>query len=265
MRRNYSTAGGGTTSRPRTEDFRHSGGDVDSKPPPAYIDLYKDGSYLEKNPGWHAEESPFKVKYILQLLRRHALEIRSVCEAGCGAGEVLRLLQQEMPSETQFTGFDISPQAHALSSARANPKLQFKLEDITRQQGLNFDLLLVLDVIEHVEDYFSFLRAIRGIARYKVFHFPLDLSVQAVFRKDGLLKRRREHAHVHYFSAETTLETLKDTGYIVKDYFYAPRSNEIGPSFVQKLFRGPRAVLFGIQRDFAVRLLGGYSLMILAE
>lgn len=230
-----------------------------------YLDVYKDGSYLEKNPTWHVEESPFKVKYILQLLRRNSLNIHSICEAGCGVGEVLRLLQLGLPPDTDFTGFDISPQAHELSQGRANARLRFKLADITQQTGLSFDLLLVLDVVEHVEDYFSFLRAVQPIARYKVFHFPLDISVQAVIRKDGLLKRRRDHAHLHYFSKETTFETLADTGYRVLDYFYAPRSNEIGPNLVQRLFRIPRTTLFAIHQDFAVRLLGGYTLMILAE
>jgi hypothetical protein len=37
--------------------------------PRSYLDAYKDGSYLEKNPTWHVEESSFKVKYIMQLLR----------------------------------------------------------------------------------------------------------------------------------------------------------------------------------------------------
>jgi SAM-dependent methyltransferase len=233
--------------------------------PRSYLDVYKDGSYLQRNPTWHMEESPFKVKYILQLLRKNSLQIHSVCEAGCGVGEVLRLLQLEMSPDTDFTGFDISPQAHELGRSRVNAKLRFKLADITQQCGLSFDLLLVLDVVEHLEDYFSFLRAVRTVAHYKVFHFPLDLSVQAVIRKDGLLKRRRDHSHLHYFSKETAFETLTDTGYEVLDYFYAPRSNEIGPNLVQKLFRVPRATLFAIQRDFAVRLLGGYTLMILAE
>jgi SAM-dependent methyltransferase len=233
--------------------------------PRSFLDVYTDGSYLQRNPTWHVEEAPFKVKYILQLLRRNTLTIRSVCEAGCGVGEVLRLLQLEMPPDTEFTGFDISPQAHELSLPRANAHLRFKLADLAQQRGLSFDLLLVLDVIEHLEDYFSFLRAARSVARYKVFHFPLDLSVQAVVRKDGLLKRRRDHSHLHYFSKETALETLTDTGYKILDSFFAPRSNEIGPNLVQKLFRVPRAALFAIQQDFAVRLLGGYTLMILAE
>ncbi len=234
----------------------------DSRP---RLELYRDGSYLEKNPTWHVEESPFKVKYISQLLSRNSLHVRSVCEAGCGLGEVLRLLQLGLPPETEFTGFEISPQAHELSMSRENARLHFKLADITREQSLSYDLLLVLDVLEHLEDYFSFLRALRPMARYKIFHFPLDLSVQAVIRKNGLLKRRVDYAHLHYFSKETALETLVDTGYTIRDYFYAPRSNEIGPTSLQKAFRLPRAALFGLNRDFAARLLGGYSLMVLAE
>src|SRR5208282_2139793 len=119
-----------------------------------------------------------------------------------------------------------------------------KLADITSEQNVCVDLMLVLDVLEHVEDYFSFLRAIRALARYKIFHFPLDISVQAVMRKNGLLKRRFDYAHLHYFSKETALETLRDTGYQIRDYFYAPRSNEIGPNAIQKAFRLPRAILF---------------------
>ena len=88
---------------------------------------------------------------------------------------------------------------------------------------------------------------------------------------DGLPSTPAQHkiapfvAYLHYFSKETALETLKATGYTIVDYFYAPRSNEIGPNFVQKLFRARRAILFAIRQDFAARLLGGYSLMILAE
>src|SRR3974390_258656 len=106
--------------------------------PGTYVDVYKDGSYLEKNPTWHVEESPFKVKYILRLLNKNCLELHSVCEAGCGVGEVLRLLQQQMPPDTDFVGFDISPQAHELSAPRSNSKLRFKLADITPQRGISY-------------------------------------------------------------------------------------------------------------------------------
>jgi cyclopropane fatty-acyl-phospholipid synthase-like methyltransferase len=233
--------------------------------PITYSEIYKRSDYLEKNPTWHVEESPFKAKYILKLLRRNNLSPKTVCEAGCGAGEVLRQLQLQMSPDTEFCGYEISPIAFELCKPRQNEKLRFKLSDLGKEEGVRFDLLLVLDVIEHVEDYFSFLRGIHPRAHYKLFHIPLDLSVQAVLRKNGLMKRREMHAHLHYFTKETALAILQDTGYEILDYFYPARSNEIGPTLLQKCFRIPRSIFFAIHQDLAVRVLGGYTLMVLAK
>jgi len=229
-----------------------------------YVDIYKGTAYLEKNPSWHAEEAPFKVKYMLQLFERHKMSPTTICEVGCGTGEVLKQLQDSMGPDHEFWGYDITPVAQRLIEPRLNDKLHFKLADPSKEDNF-YDLLLVLDVVEHVEDYFGFLRSIRSIARHKLFHFPLDMSVQAVIRKNGMMKRRLDHAHLHYFTKELALAALADTGYEIQDYFYLPRSNEIGPSLLQKAFRLPRAVLYALHHDFAARLLGGYSFMILAR
>lgn len=230
----------------------------------SYADIYKGTAYLEKNPSWHVEESPFKAKYILRALARNHLSPATICEIGCGAGEVLKQLQEKMGAGCEFWGYDISPVAQRLIEPRLNDKLHFKLADPSKEDNY-YDLLLVLDVIEHVEDYFAFLRSLRPIARHKLFHFPLDMSVQAVIRKNGMMKRRVDHAHLHYFTKELALAALADTGYDIQDYFYLPRSNEIGPSLAQKAFRLPRAALYALHRDFAARLLGGYSFMVLAR
>jgi hypothetical protein len=228
-------------------------------------EIYEDGTYLENHPTWHAEESPFKAKYILQLLKRNRLSPATICEVGAGVGEVLKRLQAEMSPDCDFRGYEISPIAHELSKSRENERLRFKLGSPCDEPGAFFDLLLVLDVIEHIEDYFTFLRGIRRLGRHTIFHIPLDLSVQAVARENGLMKRRRDHAHLHYFTKDTALQTLIDIGYEVQDYFYAPRSNEIGPNLVQKFLRIPRGLCFALRQDSAVRLLGGYSLMVLAK
>ncbi len=233
--------------------------------PAPLVEIYKDGQYLQKNPTWHIEESPFKAKYILRLLERNAVHPRTICEVGCGAGEVLRQLQQRMPAECEFWGYDISPQAFEFCRERANDRLHFQLADLCKEESAHFDLLLVLDVVEHVEDYFTLLRAVHRRATRTLFHFPLDISVQAVIRKNGMMKRRQDHAHIHYFTRELALATLRDTGYRVVDWLYAPRSNEIGPHPIQKVFRLPRAAFFAVDPDLAVRVLGGYSLMALAE
>jgi SAM-dependent methyltransferase len=227
--------------------------------------IYVDGGYAEKNPLWHIDESPFKVKQILRMIEKHSLRPETICEVGCGAGEVLRLLQSKMDTSCIFWGYDISPQALEMSKSRANDHLQFKLADTGQEEGVFFDLILVLDVIEHVEDYYGFLKGIRPRSDLKIFHVPLDLSVQAVLRKRGLLRRREEHRHIQYFTKETALETLKDVGYEVLDYFYTPRCIEMGKKIAQRIVRLPRRICFAIHQDLTVRILGGYSLLVLAR
>ena len=73
--------------------------------------IYIDGTYLQKNPGWHSEESAWKAQQIDSMLRRHHLEPRTICEVGCGVGEVLKQLQDKVDGTCELWGYDISPQA----------------------------------------------------------------------------------------------------------------------------------------------------------
>jgi len=228
--------------------------------------LYKDGTYLQKNPSWHVDESGWKAEQIMRLLSRHKIAPGTVCEIGCGAGEVLRQLQAGLASDCVLSGYDISPQAYELCQPRANDKLSFKLMDIRlEKEDIVFDLVLILDVIEHLEDYFSFLREVRPRGRFTIFHIPLDVSAQTVFRKNGLMKRRNMYAHLHYFTKEIALQILKEAGYRILDCLYTPRSNELGSELIQKLLKLPRTVGFALNQDFTVRALGGYSLLVLAQ
>jgi SAM-dependent methyltransferase len=228
--------------------------------------IYRNGSYLKSSPSGHVEESPFKVRQIVKMLKRQNLSPATICDVGCGVGVVLAELQPHLPSDCECWGYDVSPDAIALCAGRANTNLHFRNHDIRRDQSDTFfDLLLMLDVFEHVEDYMGLVRAIRSKGKRKLFHIPLDLSVQAVARKNGLLRRRDDHAHLHYFTIETALRTLTDVGYQLVDYFYTPRCIELGDRFVQRVARIPRRLCFALAPDVTVRVLGGYSLMVLAE
>jgi cyclopropane fatty-acyl-phospholipid synthase-like methyltransferase len=227
--------------------------------------MYMDGRYLEKNPLWHADESPFKVTQILRMLQKNSLYPKTVCEVGCGAGEALKLLQEKMDKTCIFWGYEISPQALEICKSKANERLHYKLSDLSQEEDAFFDLILVLDVIEHVEDYYGFLKGILPRGDRKIFHFPLDLSVQAVLRKRGLLIRRELYGHIQYFTQETALETLKDVGYEILDYFYTPRCIELAKQLIQKIAILPRKICFALHQDLAVRILGGYSLLVLAK
>ena len=128
--------------------------------------IYRDGSYLKNNPSWHVEESPFKVRQIRRMMKQQNLAPKTVCDVGCGAGLVLAELQPHLPSDCVCWGYDVSPGALAMSARRGNKNLRFRLFDIRKDQcDTFFDLLLMLDVFEHVEDYIGLVRSGRKRSR----------------------------------------------------------------------------------------------------
>ncbi len=233
---------------------------------------YHDGEYMKNHPTWDSKDSQWKASRILKMIRHNKLEVRTIYEVGCGAGEILNCLHSGMKFQSEdvegirFCGYEISPQAYDLCRVREKEGLTFRLGDFLSEEVEGIDLLLVIDVFEHVEDYLGFLRALRSKAEYKIFHIPLDLSVQSVFRKDRLMRDRERSGHLHHFSRETALATLRDSGYEILDWFYTAGSLELPSSTIKnKLARLPRRGLYIMNKGFASRLLGGFSLMVLAN
>lgn len=227
--------------------------------------IYQDGTYLTNNPGWHADDSAWKAGHIAHMLERHALAPASVCEVGCGSGEILVQLASRLAPGTKFVGYDISPNAYELCSRKAGGNLQFKLADLLEDDA-RYDLALGIDVFEHVEDCFGFVRKLRARARHTIFHIPLDLSALSVARGGKLMSMRRCVGHLHYYSKDTALALLEDAGYRVIDHFYTSGATELGNlGWKSQLMKLPRNALFHIDPDLAARLLGGYSLLVLAE
>lgn len=228
--------------------------------------IYTGGEYLQNNPTWHEEDSPWKAKQILRMLARNDIHPASVCEVGCGAGEILNQLYTALPEDVTFTGYEISPQAHEIARQKEQERLRFYLRDILAEKDIQFDLLLAIDIFEHIEDCYGFLRGIREKAAYKIFHIPLDISVQRVLLAGPILKRRREVGHIHYFTKETALATLEDTGYAIVDHFYTASSLDLpSSSLVYRLGKLPLRLAAMLNRDLAVRVLGGHSLMVLTK
>jgi cyclopropane fatty-acyl-phospholipid synthase-like methyltransferase len=227
--------------------------------------IYSDGTYFRNNPDWHVDDSAWKARHIAEILRRNTIVPRTICEIGCGAGEVLRNLARHVPGSTRLVGYDISPDAYRLCAPKAAGNVEFRLGNLL-DEAVTFDLAMAIDVFEHVEDYFDFLRRLRTKASFKAFHIPLDLSALALLRGSPLLHARRSVGHIHYFSKETALAALEDTGYEVMDWRYTCGRTELpNRGWKTRLLKGPRQTLFRMNADMAARTLGGYSLMVLAR
>ena len=227
--------------------------------------IYSDGTYLRNNPDWHADDSAWKAGHIARMLDSHQMRPPTVVEVGCGSGEILVQLEQRLAPGTRFTGYDISPNAYALCSRRVAPHLEFRLGDYLESTERH-DLALAIDVFEHVEDCYGFVRKLRERSRNQVYHIPLDLSVQSLVRPGKILSMRKSAGHIHYFNRDTALALLEDTGHKVIDWCYTSGATELAnPGWKSRLMRYPRNALYRADPDLAARWLGGYSVLALTE
>ena len=187
-------------------------------------DRYNDGTYLNHNQHWHQEDSPYKAGLVMQMLRRSYRDFKTCADVGCGAGRVTSILAKTF-SDKEFHGFDTSKDAARFWSENAAANLTFSLQNIFDVEE-TFDLVLCLDVFEHVDDYIGFLRLLRKRGSNFVFNIPLDMSA-AKLLTGGLRFVRDEVGHLHYFNAYTAAETLKYAGYKIEHTFLSAMPSRI--------------------------------------
>ena len=226
---------------------------------------YLDGTQLSIDPDWYEANAGWKADQVRGILARHRITPKAVCDVGCGTGGVLDALGRSLPPGTKLVGYEISPDALAMASADRRERVTLVNDDPLLHDD-HFDVMLVLDVFEHVEDHLGFLRRLRPRADHFVFIVPLDLSVQRVLRKSALVDSRYTIGHIHAFTRETALATLADCGYRVLDEELVPAQLERpDQESRERLVKPLRRLLFAINPGLAARVLGGFSLLVLAD
>jgi hypothetical protein len=226
---------------------------------------YTSGDYAENNPDWDASDSPWKAVRIQALLDDHGLQPSSIIEIGCGAGGVLASLRPRFPS-ANFTGYDIAHGLQRLWERHRDSGIRFVLGDFFDQDVASPDLVLVLDVIEHLGNPFEFLDRLRGRCQHAVFHFPLDLSVMSVLREEPLLHVRRKVGHLHFFTRGLAVALLDECGFEVIEARYTGAAYSAPNRGLLTRFAGLlRRLAHTLMGDAGVRFLGGETLMVLAR
>lgn len=228
-------------------------------------DLYTGGEYAARNPGYHEEDSAWKADQIVALLRRNRIEPGTVCEVGCGAGGVLAELQRRLPDTTRFAGYEISPEGIRRCRPKANARLEYVLGDFTSLATPAYDLLLCIDVLEHIEDCRGFAQSLRSRATLKLFHIPLELSLYKVLVPGRLKLSTRRFGHIQFFTRRTALDLLRAAGYEVLDHALTPCGLACSRTLEARLGRLPVQMVSWISAGLAARLFGVHSLLVLAR
>jgi predicted TPR repeat methyltransferase len=198
-------------------------------------------------------------------LERNSISFKTVSEIGCGSGEILVQLESQLPDVTNFFGFDISKDAMNIAKKKETDKIKFDIKDLSdKSENCFYDLQLVIDVIEHLDNYFNFLTGIVSKSQYTIFHIPLDMCVWTLFREKMLIESKDRVGHIHNFTEDFIKNILSDYGFEIIDEIYTePKFKLI--SNKQKFVNFIRRFIFRINKKFCTKTLGGYSILVLTK
>lgn len=223
--------------------------------------MYTDGCYLSQNPGWHENGATWKARQVLSLLEHMGYQPESIVDVGCGTGGVLVALAGTLTG-AKLVGYDPSPQAIDVYERSVSVDLRVGTAEDIRE---TYDLLISLDVFEHVEDYIGFLRSLRAIASQFIFHIPLDVSAQSVIREKPLLVGRQTVGHLHYFTRGTALASLETAGYrVICDRLLLPADMPDRRART-RMANLPRRLGRAVAPQASARIMGGFTLLVLAS
>jgi ubiquinone/menaquinone biosynthesis C-methylase UbiE len=188
------------------------------------IDFYSTDEYARRNPSLHKEDSQWKIDRIMPLID-HFVKLNNyqsvrVLDVGGGAGIVLKAISEKL---RQYYGLRVSKYVLDLSplmltrQKQTNPDIQAIYNmDLCRNQLDNkcFDLVLMIDVVEHILDSGKALNEVSRIGRFAVFNIPLEKNVIEFLwnvMSNGALRRSRVASvgHINIYTYSSALKEIK--------------------------------------------------------
>lgn len=110
-----------------------------------------------------------------------------------------------------MTAYEISPQAAAVARER-NPEMRVE-QRFLRVAEERFDMAMLVDVLEHVENPWELLRTVRTNCRYLVVRQPL-LGNFSRFRYDDYRNQREHWGHISCFNYRSFLDMASACGWL---------------------------------------------------
>jgi len=139
--------------------------------------------YFEKNRNWHSEDSRKKSFYTDLLFKKIKQgKIETIFDIACGNGLVL-LSFVKNKNFKKVLGIDISQKVIEMAKQNDTEKqVEWKVADIFQEDLEKFDLVLALDIVEHIDDK-KFLEKIKNNGKYFIFKVPIEENFLNTFLK----------------------------------------------------------------------------------
>jgi len=139
------------------------------------------------------------------------LEWSTALEVGCGEGRVLAVLSKQYPNSS-FQGVDLSEVAVMQARAR-NPELNISVGNIHAlpYNDDSFDMVFVLEVLEHIQDYDAALRElVRVSSKYVVVSVPREpwFSLGSLAVGKYICRFGRTPEHVNFWNLRSIKKVI---------------------------------------------------------
>ncbi len=168
-----------------------------------------------------------KVDDYFSAARKEILDVippfsKRVLEIGCGSGQTLEMIKQLKLCESTV-GIELFEQAAAGARTRVDRVYHLNIEKQEAPADLGtFDLILMLDVLEHLVDPWSVLGRIQRAhlkpggkmiislpnARHFTCVLPLLLKGEFVYQERGILDK----THLRFFTRKSGMRLLREAG-----------------------------------------------------
>jgi len=234
---------------------------------------YINGDYIEYNPTWDIAHAPRKASELTKVMPLNVLQElfaqkRYVIEVGCGAGGVIYNFSKLLTGHgirNIPVGYDISPKAIEMANERYGDSVDFTCsKEITIKK--NVAVILLVDVLEHLETPDIFLRSMTTISNYFLIRLPLDKSLWNI-ALNKLPKLEKELGHIHYFTYQSAITFVNEQGLDVVSYYLTNNfnANYNRKTMTAKIMWPVRMITSTVSKKLSSLVWGGTSIVMLAK
>ena len=184
--------------------------------------IYSNGDYLNKNPTLHVEDSVYKMKFIGELLGNVKWPIDrpiEILDIGGGGGYLGRLVCDWFHSNGYIATMSALDVSNDMVNAQmaCNPNILKSYIGGLDELGhdVYFDLILMIDVIEHIQENSSYSVKLNSYGKYIIYNIPIEFNyidrVRNFLMKGRYYTLQKESlGHLHFFSTKTAINFIKN-------------------------------------------------------
>jgi SAM-dependent methyltransferase len=146
-----------------------------------------------------------------------------VLDLGCGSGRLGRLLAQRVDS---YVGIDLNEASIRIAQSLAHPPhVRFAIGDATQPPAEQFDVVILVHVLEHIDGPEGLLRTVARLAPTLIIEVPdFDHCVLNPVRLDLGVDFASDDDHVREYTRVVLRDQLEATGWRVSAWKHGPTS-----------------------------------------